>query len=69
MKAFNLINLYNAEIQKSNLSNVRGGTNVKCICGNSAPAVTVYSQSPGTEVCLCPDGPNNNSTKNKNGNG
>jgi len=68
MKALNLINLYNAEIKKSNLSNVRGGTDVKCICGTSNPAVSVYAQGPPTsEVCLCPEGPNYNSTKNKTG--
>ncbi|MCX6287366.1 MAG: hypothetical protein NTY96_09650 [Bacteroidetes bacterium] len=67
MKAFNLINLYNAEIKKSNLSNVRGGTDVKCICGTNTPAAAVYSQGPTGEVCLCPDGPNYNSTRNKTG--
>ena len=69
MKAFNLINLYNAEITKSNLSNIRGGSDVKCICGTNAPAVTVYQQSPSGTLCLCPDGPNYSSTKNKTGNG
>ncbi len=68
MKAFNLINLYNAEIKKSNLSNVRGGADIKCICSTTAPAVTVYQQSPAGDICLCPDGPNYNSTKNKAGN-
>ncbi|MEI6884928.1 MAG: hypothetical protein WCO02_10600 [Bacteroidota bacterium] len=66
MKALNLINLYNAEINKSRLSNVRGGTDLKCICSTTAPAVTVYSQGPSNEVCACPDGPNYNSAKNKN---
>ena len=68
MKAFNLINLYNAEINKSKLSNVRGGTDLKCVCGNGSPSVTVYAQSPGGTVCACPEGPNYNSTKNKTGN-
>jgi hypothetical protein len=68
MKALNLINLYNAEIKKSLLSNVRGGADVKCNCGNNAPSVAVYSQVRGGDtVCLCPDGPNYNSTKNKTG--
>lgn len=67
MKAFNLINLYNAEIQKSNLSNVRGGGDIKCVCGTSNPSVTVFQQSPVGEICVCPEGPNFSSTKNKNG--
>ncbi|TRZ76280.1 MAG: hypothetical protein D4R97_01000, partial [Bacteroidetes bacterium] len=64
MKSFNLINLFNAEINKTNLSNVRGGGDVKCICGNGAPSVTVFQQSPAGEICVCPDGPNYSSTKN-----
>lgn len=68
MKAFNLINLYNAEIRKSNLSNIRGGADIKCVCSTGSPAVTVNQQAPGGNVCVCPDGPNYNSTKNKTGN-
>ena len=69
MKAFNLINLYNAEIRKSNLSNIRGGSDVKCLCGTGSPSVTVFQQSPPGDICICPDGPNYSSTKNKTGNG
>jgi len=70
MKTFNLINLYNAEIRKSNLSNIRGGSDIKCVCGSGTPAVSVYQQAPGGDnLCICPDGPSYNSTKNKSGNG
>jgi hypothetical protein len=69
MKPFNLINLYNAEIKKSNLSNIRGGTDVKCFCGNGAPAVAVFQQGPTSDICICPDSTSYNSTKNKSGNG
>jgi len=68
MKAFNLINLYNAEIKKSNLLNVRGGIDVKCICGSGSPSVTVFQQSPAGDICICPDSASYNSTKNKVGN-
>jgi hypothetical protein len=69
MKALNLINLYNAEIKKSMLSNVRGGGDVKCNCGQGSPAVAVYAQAPGGDIlCLCPDLVSYNSTKNKSGN-
>jgi len=69
MKAFNLINLYNAEISKNNLLNVRGGADVKCICGGyNAPAFSVYNQGPSNEVCLCPDTASYVSTKNRAGN-
>ncbi len=69
MKTFNLISLYNSEIRKSNLSNIRGGSDIKCACGTGSPAVTVYQQAPSENLCLCPDGPNYSSTKNKTGNG
>lgn len=69
MKALNLINLYNAEINKSSLSNVRGGTDVKCNCAHGEPAVSVYAQAPGGDIlCVCPDSVSYVSTKNKSGN-
>jgi hypothetical protein len=69
MKALNLINLYNAEIKKSSLSNVRGGTDVKCNCGHGDPAVSVYAQAPAGDIlCVCPDSVSYVSTKNKSGN-
>ena len=69
MKALNLLNLYNAEIKKSMLSKIRGGADIKCTCGSNAPSVSIYAQAPGGDtICLCPDGPNYNSTKNKTGN-
>jgi hypothetical protein len=68
MKVLNLINLYNAEIRKSSLSNVRGGSDIKCNCGQGSPAVAVSAQAPGGDLlCVCPDTVSYVSTKNKSG--
>jgi hypothetical protein len=68
MKALNLINLYNAEITKSSLSNIRGGDDVRCTCGHGSPAVAVSAQAPGGDLlCVCPDTVSYVSTKNKSG--
>jgi hypothetical protein len=68
MKALNLFNLYNAEITKSSLFNIRGGDDDKrCTCGHGSPAVAVSAQAPGGDMCVCGDPSVYNSTKHRSG--
>jgi len=54
MKRLSLVNLYKAEIKKNMLAQIKGGSEVKCICTSHNPAVTT-NQTGGSvgEFCSC----------------
>ncbi len=54
MKRLSLVNLYKAEIQKSMMSQIKGGTDVKCNCAVNNPIVTTREAGgPIGNYCIC----------------
>jgi hypothetical protein len=54
MKTLSLVNLYNAEIKKNMLSQVKGGSDYKCICGVNNPYVSIkQAGGPIGDLCYC----------------
>lgn len=56
MKTLSLVNLYKAEIKKNMLAQIKGGTDIKCICSVNNPMVTTRnSGGPTGNLCVCGD--------------
>jgi len=54
MKKLSLVNLYKAEIKKSMMASIKGGTDVKCTCAVNHPVVTTReSGGPIGTYCVC----------------
>ena len=54
MKKLSLVNLYKAEIKKNMLAQIKGGTDVKCLCSTSNPLQsTKQSGGPSDDLCAC----------------
>ncbi len=70
MKTLSLVNLYKAEIKKNIMAQIKGGTDVKCICAVNNPYVSTREMGgPVTQMCVCNINDKNSATvQNKTGN-
>ncbi|MCK9219396.1 MAG: hypothetical protein PHF97_09310 [Bacteroidales bacterium] len=64
MKSLNLISLYKAEIKKNMLAQIKGGTDIHCICGHNNPFVSMKTQG-GATLCACSDSATSSTVQNR----